>query len=154
MGVRGCGCTCSTRAVCSSAKMGTRVDNRNGQISQTRERYPQGCLMKPACMDVYPGVSYMGTGRAHHLSLAMNQKIRNLTPYPRVSNVCLGLLQIICMRLFLDNHCKHQNHTRHDRTQSIISQQSPNPNNVAPLLLKSLQSCEVRSSSYFLWAVL
>lgn len=106
--------------------------------------------MKCASVDVYTGVSYGCTGCAYHPLLAVNQKIRNLTLYPRVSNFELGsscwipLLKTICMHLFLDNCCKHQSHIRHDRTQSIILQQSPNPNNLALLLLKLFQFCEVR----------
>lgn len=106
--------------------------------------------MKRASGDIYTSVSYEHTGCACHPSLAVNQKIRNLTLYPQVSNSELDssswipFVQTIYMHLFLDNCCKHQSHIRPDRTQSIILQQSPNPNNIALPLLKLLQFCEVR----------
>lgn len=87
MEVRGCGYTCSAQAVALQPKW--EPEETTGTDTSLKHR--EGThTTKRASVDVYTGVSYGRTGCARHPSLAVNQKLRNLTLYPRVSNSELG----------------------------------------------------------------
>lgn len=87
MEVRGCGYACSEQAIALQPKW--EPEETTG--IDTSLKHQEGAhTMKRASVDVYTGVSYGCTGCARHPSLAVNQKIRNLTLYSRVSNFELG----------------------------------------------------------------